>query len=232
MRLSPRLTKVAEFVDKGLKVADVGTDHAYLPIYLVENNISPKVIATDINEGPIENAKKSIEYHMSIVDSNKIDLRLSSGLSAIEIGEIDIAIIAGMGGLLIRDIILESLDVVRSLEYLIIQPQNAKYEIRKWLCENNFKILEEKLAFENDKVYEILKISSGVMECKDDIYFEIGINTDFIDREDYKKFLNGKIIKYKEIVKNLKKSKNIDYEKLNTIEKKINKMVVILEKII
>lgn len=188
MKLTPRLQVIAEKVDKGSIVADIGTDHGYVPIYLIENKISTKVIAADINRGPLDNARKQILMYNF---QDEIETRLGNGLDVIKPGEVDTLIIAGMGGLLIRDILMDNLDTTKSIEKLILQPMVAQADLRKWLLSNGFKIIDEQLAKEGHKYYEILVVVKGKDTVKEDIYYEIGAK--LIEKQD--PLLEGYIIK-------------------------------------
>ena len=136
MKLTNRLNAVASFIEKCNTVIDIGTDHAYIPIYCIENDICNNAIACDINKGPIEIAFKNIsEYGFS----KRISTRLSNGLENYEKGEAQNIVIAGMGGLLIIDIIKNAIDKIDENTVLILQPMIAVYEVRKFLCENGLK---------------------------------------------------------------------------------------------
>ncbi len=119
MKLTQRLKTIADLVPNGGIIADIGTDHAYLPVYLIENKIVEKAIAADINVGPLKNAEKTIKSYRY---DKYIETRLGSGLTPIKTNEADTVIIAGMGGLLIRDILKESIEVVRTVKTLFYSP--------------------------------------------------------------------------------------------------------------
>lgn len=153
IKLSPRLQTIADFVEKGQSLADIGTDHGFLPLFLTENNISPKVVLSDINTGPLEKAAMNIARHCPGKD---FDLRLGSGISTIAAGEVDVIVIAGMGGLLIADIMGE--DPLRSGSYkkFILQPRNAQDKLRMWLLHNDFSLCDERLVREGKFICEIV----------------------------------------------------------------------------
>lgn len=131
MELSRRLYAVASLVTEGASVADIGTDHGYIPIYLVQKQIASKVIALDINGGPLERAKMHIIGHNL---KGKIETRLSDGLQAVEPGEVDTIIAAGMGGGLIIRILEEGREVVDQLKACVLQPQSEIWKVRKFLA--------------------------------------------------------------------------------------------------
>lgn len=222
MKLSKRLDKIASFVKNEAKIADIGTDHAYIPVYLVKKQIASKAIACDVNEGPLEIAKKNIKDNNL---SDKIETRIGSGLKPIKIGEIDTAIIAGMGGLLIGEILEASMDVAKSLDKLILQPMVAQEELRIFLKEKGFKIEKEALVKDDGKMYEIIVAKKGHEEDKDSIYFDIGKK--LIEDKDplLNEFLNNKIAKYEKLVYNLSKQKNFkEDDKYNLYVKKVKKL--------
>ena len=154
MQLSQRLSSVASMVTAGNCLADVGTDHGYVPIYLYERNIIPRAIAMDINKGPLERAALHIaESGMK----EAIETRLSDGLTALKPGEADSVVIAGMGGPLIIRILSAHPEVTESLKELILQPQSEISEVRIWLYEQGYEIVEEHMVFEDGKYYPMFK---------------------------------------------------------------------------
>ncbi len=155
MDLSKRLTAVASLVTAGYTVADIGTDHAYIPIYLVENGRIPRAVAMDVNRGPLERASENIRAH-GLTD--QIQTRLSDGFSALECGEADCAVIAGMGGGLTIRILKEGADVVQGLKECILQPQSEIEKVRAFLSEKGFLLIREDMAEEDGKYYPMMKV--------------------------------------------------------------------------
>ena len=154
MQLSERLSSVASMVTAGNCLADVGTDHGYVPIYLYERNIIPRAIAMDVNKGPLERAALHIaESGMK----EAIETRLSDGLTALKPGEADSVVIAGMGGPLIIRILSAHPEITESLKELILQPQSEISEVRIWLYEQGYEIVEEHMVFEDGKYYPMFK---------------------------------------------------------------------------
>ena len=151
--LDKRLLCCADFVRHGSVAADIGSDHAYLPIYLVKEGICPSAIASDINEGPVNRAKINIAVSGL---SKKITVLKSDGLDeAISLSPDDI-IIAGMGGELIRDIINASEYVKNSDIRLILQPMTMPEVLREYLAKSGFNIIEETVCIAADKCYQII----------------------------------------------------------------------------
>lgn len=151
--LSDRLLAISEFIEHGESLADIGTDHGQLPIYLLQKRICPKVILCDVKIGPIQKAMQNISIYAPETD---FDIRIGDGLSPIEIGEVDCVVIAGMGGLLIISILGADLIKTRSVNKLVLQPRRDKSLLSKWLMENGFTIVDETLVREGKGISEIL----------------------------------------------------------------------------
>lgn len=171
MQLSKRLNKVAEFVPKGSKVADIGCDHAHTSIYLVMEKRAASSIAMDINEGPLKRAKENIQLYGC---EDKIETRLSDGAKKLQIGEADTIIISGMGGLLINKILSESKEVIKSSVCLILQPQSELREVRKYVHELGFKIVMEDMLTEDEKHYTIIKAYKGQETYDKEVEYRYG----------------------------------------------------------
>lgn len=155
MELSKRLLKVASLVTEGASVADIGTDHGYIPIYLIEEQIASRVIALDINKGPLERARMHIaSYGLE----SKIETRLSDGLARVEPGEVDTMIAAGMGGGLIIHILEEGKAVTDQMTYCILQPQSEIDKVRRYVINHGFRIDEEDMVKEDGKYYPMMRL--------------------------------------------------------------------------
>lgn len=154
MQLSLRLETIACLVSHGNRVADVGTDHGYLPIYLTDCGIAPKAIAMDVRRGPLERAKRHI-YEAQL--ENKIETRLSNGLQGLSVGEADTIIIAGMGGPLIIQILSEGEAIALSVKELIVSPHSEIGEVRRFLYNNHYTIEIETMVCEAGKYYTMIK---------------------------------------------------------------------------
>lgn len=171
MELSNRLLEITKFVARDSTVADIGTDHGYIPIYLVENNISKKVIASDISPASLD---KTIDYVNQLGLNNRIITRLGDGLDVIKANEVDTVIMAGMGGVLISEILEKNKDLCNTIERFIFQPMVASKELRKYLVDNGYMIIDESLAKEGRRFYEIIVVKKGQSTIEKDIYYEIG----------------------------------------------------------
>lgn len=172
MELSKRLKWIIEKINKTEVIMDVGTDHGYIPIHLVKNNIAKRVIASDINKDPLKKAKINAAFD-GVLD--KIDLRLGGGLSTLKNKEAKAVIIAGMGGNLIRDILEQDLGKVKNLEYLLLQPAQNPEVLREYLYNNNYEILDEDICIDENKYYEIFKVRYKARDYikLENIYYEI-----------------------------------------------------------
>lgn len=207
MKLSDRLTAIAKMIPKNSIVADIGTDHGHLPIFLIKNNISKKVIGSDISKGSLD---KIIEYVDGFGLGDKIDTRLGDGLEIIKPYEVDTVVIAGMGGLLIRDILEKDKKITNSVINFILQPMVASKELREYLINNNFDIIKEDLVKEENKYYEIIFAKKGKSFVEKDIHYEI---SPLLIKEKHvllKEFIEYKLSSTEGIVKELE---NIDTDK-------------------
>lgn len=228
INLSERLKVIADYINIEEDVADIGTDHGYLPLYLLEKNYKRKVIFADINHGPLEKAKHIIKKEHPEMPINKFDIRKSDGLTSIDPGEVDVVVIAGMGGLLIQDILSKDLKKTFSYKKFILQARTASDKLRKRLDQNDFHIADEELITENGHICEIIlaetngKKNTVFKSELDYLYSPIIINKrtsivrDWID-ESLKKEVN--------IYKRIKSQGNDESQrKLEDVEKKINKL--------
>lgn len=152
-QLSERLRVIADQVIPGLVVVDVGTDHAYLPIFLVQQEICPRVIGVEVNPGPLRSAEQQVQ---AAGLTSWIDIRAGNGLQAIQVGEAQIAVVAGMGGKTICEILQASPAVTASLNRLILQPMGAIRRVRAWLRQNAWNIVQEELLLEDAVFYLVI----------------------------------------------------------------------------
>ena len=160
--ISKRLELVASFVSQGAVLLDVGSDHAYLPIELVERGQIKSAIAGEVVVGPYQSAVKNVESHGL---KEKIQVRLANGLAAFEeVDQVSVITIAGMGGRLIATILQEGLDKLANVERLILQPNNREDDLRIWLENHGFQIVAESILEEAGKFYEILVVEAGQMK--------------------------------------------------------------------
>ena len=159
MELSTRLAALAARVPPGSRLADIGTDHAYLPAYLLLEGTIPSAVASDVNRGPLDRGRETARL-AGVED--KIDFRLSDGLNGLREDEADVIVIAGMGGELIARILSEAPWTREKL--LLLQPMTAQPELRQWLNGNGYRIERESVVREGQKLYVILTVRGGTDE--------------------------------------------------------------------
>lgn len=159
MELSKRLKTVAEAVTPGNRVADIGTDHGYVPIYLVKNNICPSALAMDVNPGPLARAKEHITEEGL---TEKIEVRLSDGLKELGPEEADTIVIAGMGGDLICRILNAVPDILKKGKELVLSPQSEWFKVRHLLQDFNYRINKEWFLKDEGKYYLVLRAESSL----------------------------------------------------------------------
>ncbi len=153
LRLSKRLLAVADMVQEAKVLADVGTDHGYIPIYLTLYRNLTKSIAMDVNPGPLQRAKEHISQYAL---GHRIETRLSDGLAALEPGEADTIVIAGMGGALMARILTQGDAVAHSALRLVLQPQSELYEFHSFLKEHDYQLIQEDMVYEDGKFYTVI----------------------------------------------------------------------------
>ena len=167
INISERLKCVAGLVNKGARVADIGTDHAYLPIYLVQNGISNKVYACDVRKEPLRRAKLHIdEYGLS----DKITTQLCDGLKGINKGDVDTVTICGMGGKLMKNKLKAGIDKLGDNTQLVLSAQSELRDFRKYLLETGIYIKSEHMLLEDGKYYFIFDC---VYNTQDEYYLNV-----------------------------------------------------------
>ncbi len=203
--LSKRLKNVADMVTKGYIVADIGTDHGYVPIYLIKNGIVPKAYAMDINEGPLKIADKNIRLEGL---QDKITTVLSDGMNEMTSEMAESVVIAGMGGDLITDILNRGKNI-KGIKELVLSPHKRVDIVRKYLLDNNWKITDENMVIDNNKYYTILKAVPEKEESEYDeteiMYGRLLLTT---KNPVLKKYLEKENKMYEEVLKKVENSKN------------------------
>jgi len=239
LRLSDRLQAIADLVRQGEIVADIGTDHGFLPISLWKKGISPHVILSDINEGPLEKAKLNISKYCP---EKAFDIRQGSGLSTLKADEADVIVIAGMGGSLIADILGSEKEKAKSCMRLILQPRNAQDKLREWLVTNGFLIVDEVLVREGRYICEIIVVEPAAENVRshttDDNSFhnqnlESEISPILFQKNDplLVEFILNKIRIEKKIKNDIKNGIGTeDYQKLKDTEERIALLQALLER--
>lgn len=167
--LSKRLQMLADMISRGNRVADVGCDHGFLSIWLVQAKVSPKALAMDVRKGPLAAAKGHVEEYGL---GKYIEIRLSDGLQSFEAGEADSLVCAGMGGRLMERILKESMEKAKSLKELVLQPQSELEEFRAFLRREGFVVVQENAVCEDGKYYFAMK---AVWQAEDKAAPDCGI---------------------------------------------------------
>lgn len=162
-KLPGRMSTISNLVGEVDTLADIGCDHAYISIDLIKKNKVKRIIATDLREGPLKRAERNIREEGI---SDRIELRLCSGLSKIRPYEVNAILISGMGGILVRDILREGYEVVKTVNTLILEPQSDLRLVRAYLREIGFNIKEEVMLKEAGKYYQLMVAERGNSNIK------------------------------------------------------------------
>ena len=171
MKLDARLQAVLDFVPEGGAVADIGTDHGYLAAALIEEGRAEHVIASDLNLGPCEAARRTVrEQNLR----EQIEVRQGDGLTVLAPGEAQTACIAGMGGVLMTEILEDAPLVVKKLKALVLQPMNGEYELRHYLYQHSWHVADETLVVADDRIYTVIRAEKGRRKMPDPLTLEIG----------------------------------------------------------
>ncbi len=212
--MTERLLAIAKLIAPCNHIADIGTDHAYLPAYLIKQSSCNRAIASDINEGPLANAAKTLEKECL---DDKIDLRLGGGFEPYVVGDADAYILAGMGGHLIVDIFKAKPEVPHAAQQLIIQPMQHPDVVRAYLCDNGYTIQREKFVREKDKFYQIIDaVYTGQQAEYDDFMLNYGIKP--IQDAVYTEFLVKKHDRIANILKQISAATHADKHRVLTEE--------------
>lgn len=184
------------------KLADIGTDHAYIPICLIQQKKIAEAVALDVNEGPLQRAEEHIRENGLEAE---IETRLSNGFQALQPGEVRSAVIAGMGGGLVIRILTEGEEVVRKLEECILQPQSEIEKVRAFLLEKGYEFLEEDMVCEDGKYYPMMKAvpSSNISKNENKLYDRFGEYLLETKNPVLEKYLKHQLIKNEQILKGL-----------------------------
>ncbi|MCK8624069.1 tRNA (adenine(22)-N(1))-methyltransferase [Apilactobacillus xinyiensis] len=227
--LSERLKTVASYVPLNSRMADIGSDHAYLPVYLAKNNKISYAIAGEVAKGPLENA----EHEITLEHLDGVILpRLADGLDAINLSDnINCITIAGMGGTLIRDILERGKNKLNGKEKLILQPNVGELVLRMWLMNNYYKITNEDIIREDGHTYEIIvaeKVDSMVLYDKDELQFG-----PFLLRAKSQTFVDkwhNEQLRMREVINQMNQAKkHRPIDRINAIEDKISKIDEVLK---
>ncbi|MEW6696319.1 MAG: tRNA (adenine(22)-N(1))-methyltransferase [Bacillota bacterium] len=217
--ISKRLKTLAHYVPQGSTVADIGTDHGYLPVYLVTKGISPRAIAADVRQGPLEAARSNVSQYQV---QDKIDLRLGNGLQVLKPGEADTIVIAGMGGGTIRDILQASPAAAKGARRLILQPMADEEDLRHFLLQQGWALVDETLLLEDGRLYLVVVAERGQEDIGNPLLLEIGPRLWEKKHPLLMEHLQGLIQKYRRVLAGLEKStQSAAREKGHIIKEKV-----------
>ena len=224
MELSRRLRSVADGVSPGNRVADIGTDHGYIPIFLVQKGIVPFAIAMDVKKGPLFRARDHIR-EQGLED--RIETRLSDGLEKLKKDEADTIVIAGMGGALMSDILERGLPVLSDGKELVLQPQSEIFKVRHWLHDHRYQIVREEIIKEEDKFYFVIVAEPGSQRFSEEFLYQYG---EYLLKEKtpwMKEYLEKESIKYKKILEKLEKEDSL---LVNKRKEELKQQISLIEK--
>lgn len=211
IKLSKRLEEISSLVPLKARVVDIGCDHGLLDIYLYQNGIVSKIIASDINENALSNAKENIKNN-NLEDI--IETRLGSGLEVINLNDkIDTIIISGMGAYTVVEILKNNPEILSTISTIIIQSNTKNYYLRKEITKMNYLIEEEKIVKDNNKYYTIIKFTKGYQKyTKKELYFgpKLLSNSSKI----FEEYKNAQYQKLKNIKKSIPKRKFMECYKI------------------
>ena len=212
-RLQPRLQCLADCAGRCRCLADVGTDHGYLPVWLLQNGRTERAVASDINAEPLAHARRTAERYGV---SDKMDFRLCAGLAGYAPGEADVLVMAGMGGETIRDILASAPWVKGSDARLLLQPMTRSELLRPWLAENGYGIRYERLVMDKGTIYTVIEAAAGAgrpltaAEC----WCGVGLEHDPL----YGAYASDRVRKLERAAGGLRQAKTPDSAQINSLE--------------
>lgn len=216
MQLSARMERLASKVPYGSRLADVGTDHGYIPIALVLGGRISFAVAMDVNPGPLKRAEEHIRGQKL---SAYIETRLSDGLTALRAGEADTVLIAGMGGALTVRILKGGAHCLCDVKELILQPQSEIHLVRKWLCENGYRITEEDMVQDAGKFYPIMKAVHGEQQTPGEVELYYGSTDRQKSPEVFEAYIRNELRKNENIRRRLKEHGQENSVRMGELEK-------------
>lgn len=226
MEIKERLLKIASQLEKCNCLADIGTDHAYIPVYAIKNGLCKKAIASDIGVGPLKTAKKNVDLYGY---KNSIELRLGNGLETLNPNEADTIVIAGMGGTLIVELLNKSIEIAKNAK-LILQPMNYVEKLREFLFLNGYKFIDEDLVQDGRKLYVIITVIwTGKVEnfSAEDCYINYNL---LKDNPAFPKYIEKQISRSKEILIGLNLAEEKDINAIKFQENLLERLCKLREK--
>lgn len=236
--LTGRLEALALQIEPGETMADIGTDHGFLPITLFTQGICPKVILSDVSEKALARARRHGENVLGLSEEN---YRTGDGLAPLNPGEVDVVVLAGMGGILMSTIMAADLAKANTISKFIFQPRNHPEVLRRWLIEHRFSIVRESLVRERRNICEIIvaapnnpqeSLMNGIGDIwpQDDIRWKIPPWFAALKDPLAKEFLHRKLERERRIVREIKKKQSPDIEHQKELEKRIDYIQTLYEK--
>ena len=233
IKLTPRLKTIADEIEKGETMADIGTDHGFLPLYLWEMGVCPHVIMADISKGSLSKAEENCR---SLHPDTAFDLRLGSGIEVLDTGEVEAVVIAGMGGILMTGILGADIEKSWSFKKLVLQPRNRIGQLRWWLYNNGFCISNEKLVREGKYICEVLTVVPREIAVTgdlgpDDIEYEFPHKLIDFKNELTEEYLNKKLDLEKLILKSMSQGRQEEPARLRRQNYRVEYLEYLLRRV-
>lgn len=226
--LTARLAAVARQVPAGAVVADIGTDHAYLPVYLVREGIVPRALAGDVHRGPWQAALETVRSNGL---EEYIDLRMGDGLKVLKPGEANVIVLAGMGGKTVCSILSAGKSVLEKAQRLIIQPMRDISLVRCWLGDNGWQMVDEEIVCEGRHYYVIIVAEPGLENINDKFLLEWGPR--LLEKRDpvLHDYLLKRMREIGSVLVEIKKAQSTGaQEKVEVLQEEVKKIREVLEK--
>lgn len=228
MEVSKRIEFIIENLEKVNTLADIGTDHGYVPLIALDRDICNKAIACDINKDPLDKARLNAVLEGR---GDELEFRLGGGFAPLNLGEANEVVIAGMGGNLIRDILEADLDKVKAFDYIVLQPAQNPEVLREYLYTHDYEVIDEDLCLDDGKYYEIFKVKykKGDYIALEPLYYEISpmmLNKRIPLLKDY---IQSKIDKAQTVINFIKDDTEHAINRKNELKEKISKMESMLK---
>ena len=229
MDISSRLAKIVDMIPESDTVADIGTDHGYVLIELLKRGKIKRGIASDNKKMPLEKARKNTEAERM---EKLMDFRLGSGFETLNVGEANGAVIAGMGGILIRELLENAIEIIKEMDFILLQPAQNPEILREYLYRNQFKVVDEELVREEQRYYEYMVVkfdpyNSDTLE--NHMNYSIG---DLLLKKKHpllKEYLTSKICEMEEILSKINITSESAKIRSEDIKQKMNELRSVLD---
>lgn len=208
LQLQPRLQLLAELVPVGARLADIGTDHGYLPVWLLQQGRITAAIAADVGQEPLQHAVRTAKEYG--VDG--VEFRLCDGLKGIRADEVDTIVVAGMGGETIIHILSQAPWTAEIEKYtLLLQPMTKIGELRRWLCDHGYRFCDERLVWDKDFLYPVMTVTGGVQETLSELQLDYGV---FLEKDPlYDDYITLQIGRLQRVANNKRRSKKEEIQR-------------------